>query len=352
MKLLSLHTNWEIMEKYEILFPRHAGAFMERVNELYLTLGNYLDTEKAQGRTLRYSKVFLSDISNQYKHFAESLLYQECLLGTPCSIVGQPPLGGYKVAILVKTSDEEETLLFHSLRLTEKEAKGLDSAQQTELLFRRYMRLTREEDLSMRTHLVRTWIYVNDIDTNYAGVVKARNEVFSRYGLTPNTHFIASTGIGGQTRDRGVKVAMDFLTFPNIHERDKTYLQALDNLNPTHEYGVAFERGTRVDNGHKYTYYISGTASIDNKGKVLYPHDVVKQTGRLLENIGALLKDGGATMRDIKYFIIYLRDISDNDIVNMLMEKAYPGIPRIIVLASVCRPQWLVEMECVAIKEK
>ena len=29
-------------------------------------------------------------------------------------------------------------------------------------------------------------------------------------------------------------------------KKDKKYLQALEHLNPAHEYGVAFERGTRL----------------------------------------------------------------------------------------------------------
>ena len=46
---------------------------------------------------------------------------------------------------------------------------------------------------------------------------------------------------------------------------DRLYLKALDHLNPTHEYGVAFERGTRVSLPGKYQYFISGTASINNQ---------------------------------------------------------------------------------------
>ncbi len=338
------------MDKYEILFPQHLGSFKDRVNELYLMLGDYVDTEKAFGRELRYCKVFLSDIRNQYEELTGSLLYKDYLCHTSCTIIEQPPLNGSKVTLLVKTSDEPEEAVFHSMRLTEEEAQGLDSYEQTRTLFQRYLQYVEQQDLTMRTHLVRTWIYVSDIDTNYEGVVKARNDVFARFGLTADTHYVASTGIGGHTQARSGRVAIDFLTFPKIQERDKKYLQALDHLNPTHEYGVAFERGTRLTVGKKQTYYISGTASIDSKGQVLYPNDVVRQTGRLLENIGALLKDGGATMHDVKYFIIYLRDTSDNDMVNMLMERAYPRIPRVIVHAKVCRPQWLIEMECIAEK--
>ena len=48
---------------------------------------------------------------------------------------------------------------------------------------------------------------------------------------------------------------------------------------------------------------IRDRASIDKHGDVVYEGDIVRQTGRLLENIGALLKDGDATMNDIRYFI-------------------------------------------------
>ena len=56
--------------------------------------------------------------------------------------------------------------------------------------------------MTIRDNLVRTWIYVADIDVNYDGVVRARNDVFRRYGLTADTHYIASTGIGGYSQTR------------------------------------------------------------------------------------------------------------------------------------------------------
>ena len=76
--------------------------------------------------------------------------------------------------------------------------------------------------------------------------------------------------------------------------------------------------------------------------------DVRRQTARLLENIGALLKDGGATMNDIRYFIVYLRDFSDREVVESFLSNAYPHIPHVLLHAKVCRPEWLVEMECIA----
>lgn len=350
------------MDKYIILSPEAKGSFNDRLNFLYLKLGNFLDTEKLENRTLQYCKVFLSDAQNQIKELEESLLYQEFLKGANLTIVEQTPLNGRKVSLLIKTTDSQTSILFHSLRLTEEEAKGKDSYEQTRLLFNKYLKTIEGTDMTMERNLIRTWIYVTNIDVNYQGVVEARNDIFDKEGLTADTHYIASTSIGGATPVRHEAVAIDFLTIPHIKEEDKKYLQALEHLNPTHEYGVAFERGTRltlpthtlhpeVGQQFKQQYFISGTASIDKHGDVVYEGDIVRQTGRLLENIGALLKDGDATMNDIQYFIIYLRDISDYHTVDKLMQQFYPQIPRIIVEAKVCRPGWLIEMECIAEKE-
>ena len=190
---------------------------------------------------------------------------------------------------------------------------------------------------------MRTWIYVRDIDSNYAGLVKARNDVFAGEGLTRDTHYIASTGIGGATEGRNAVVAIDFVTRPDIRESDKTYLKALSHLSPTHDYGVAFERGVRLSDGQ---VFISGTASIDHRGHVLHEGDVVAQTDRLLENIGVLLREGGSGFGNVPYFVIYLRDISDYGIIDAYMQERFPAIPRIILEARVCRPAWLIEMEC------
>ena len=336
------------MDKYTILSPESKGSFNDRLNFLYLKLGNYLDTEKIENRTLQYCKIFLSDSQNQIKELEDSLLYQEFLANTNLTIVEQAPLNGSKVSLLVKTTSDDVPLLFHSIRLTEEEATGKTSYEQTRMLFDKYFQIlkneneacrnenegvensgiqrdTEEKVMTMERNLVRTWIYVTDIDVNYQGVVKAHNDVFDQQGLTANTHYIASTGIGGATPVRHAAVGIDFLTVPNIKEEDKKYLQALDHLNPTHEYGVAFERGTRLTLPDKQIYLISGTASIDKHGQVMYEGDIVRQTGRLLENIGALLKDGGATMNDIQYFIIYLRDLSDHHAVGPHFQEEVSG---------------------------
>lgn len=336
------------MDNYKVFSGVSTGSFVERTTFLHHQLTEFLALELGAGRRLQFSKVFLSDAANQERELAESPLMRDCLSKAPCSVIQQPPVDGTKIALLVKTSDEEARFVFHSVRLTDAEAAHQSSYVQTVMLFDKYLEAMARLGASLRDHCVRTWIYVRDIDANYAGVVRARNDIFRQHGLTPDTHFIASTGIGGRTGERNVLVAMDFLTYPQIEQQQICYLEALDHLNPTHEYGVAFERGTRLDFPSCSQFLISGTASIDHHGEVVYVGDVRRQALRLLENIGALLANGGGTMADVRYFIVYLRDLADACDVEAVLKEHYPDVPRLLTLAEVCRPMWLVEMECIA----
>lgn len=114
-------------------------------------------------------------------------------------------------------------------------------------------------------------------------MVKARNEVFLTQDLTEKTHYIASTGIGGRHPDPQVTVQMDAYAINGIQPAQIQFLYATTHLNPTYEYGVSFERGTCVKYGDRRQVFISGTASINNKGEVVYPGDVRKQTNRMWE---------------------------------------------------------------------
>lgn len=336
------------MDKYAIISPKGRGSFAERLLELYMAVGGFLDMEGLDGRRLQGCKIFLSDIQNQYDDLLNSFLFQDIISEADFTVVGQPPLDGSKIAVLVKTSDSGNAFSLLSVRLKDDEARGKSVGEQATALFNKYGEWLVERGLALCKNCLRTWVYVADIDNNYAAMVTARNDFFARHGMTKGTHFIASTGIEGETGARGALVGIDFLTCEGVIEGDKRYLTAPTHLNPTHEYGVAFERGTRVSTPAGHVFFISGTASIGSKGEVLYVGEVLRQAGRLLENIGELLKDGGATMNDVRYFVVYLRDASDYSTVEAFMNAVYTDIPHVILQAKVCRPAWLIEMECVA----
>ena len=68
---------------------------------------------------------------------------------------------------------------------------------------------------------------------------------------------------------------MDSYAVDGLEPGQIQFLYAPTHLNPTYEYGVTFERGTAVTYGDRKQVFISGTASIDNRGEIVYPGDIV-----------------------------------------------------------------------------
>ncbi len=229
--------------------------------------------------------------------------------------------------------------------------RAANSEYQMRLLLNDYAMQLMEEGCTLADNCLRTWIFVQNVDCNYAGVVKARNEMFVTQNLTENTHYIASTGIGGRHADPKALVMLDAFAVAGLKPGQIKYLYARTHLNPTYEYGVSFERGTAVDYDDRRQVLISGTASINNRGEVMYAGDVRRQTERMWENVEALLKEADCGFGDVGHIIVYLRDIADYAVVKEMFDKRFPDTPRVITLAPVCRPGWLVEMECMAVKK-
>ena len=305
-----------------------------------------------------FKRYFLSDAANQ----ADDIVLADM---TDCakSIIQQAPLDGTKVALWVYLMSNVQTGLTNSglyevrhgdfRHLYNASAHNLaaNSEYQMRLLFNEYIMQLAEEGCKLSENCIRTWLFVNDIDLNYGGVVRARNQVFFTQGLTQHTHFIASTGIGGRQADPNVLSQMDNYAIAGIKEEQIHYLYAPTHLNRTSDYGVSFERGSYIDYADRRHVFISGTASINNKGEIMFPKDIEKQTRRMWENVEALLKEAECTYDDVMEIIVYLRDVADYDLVQSLFEERFPNKPYVIVHAPVCRPGWLVEMECMAIKE-
>lgn len=222
---------------------------------------------------------------------------------------------------------------------------------QTRALFGELADRLAERGATLRDQLVRTWIFVGDIDDNYGAVVAARTALFAEHGLTAETHYVASTGIGGLAVDPRAAVQLDAHAVIGLDPWQVRYLRAPDHLGPTDGYGVTFERGTRVDHGDRAHVWISGTASIDSAGRSRHRGDVRAQLARALDNVGALLQDAGATVADMAQALIYLRRPDDEAVIRGDLARQLPGVPRLTLHGAVCRPEWLVEIECLAIVE-
>lgn len=339
---------------------------LENVYKSYvLTLKKLELTEDTQV----FCRFYLSDIANQKKELLNSKLFKISQNGA-YSIIQQCPLDGGSISMLsyhIKGKNKKKILKFknddwkngvfikgenYELYYTGNFLNEwpFDSFKQTNAIFSDYNFFLKKNGMSLLKNTIRTWIYLRDIDNNYAGMVEARKNLFKENGLTDKTRYIASTGIEAKLKETSALVSMDAISIYGIKPEQIIRMEAREFLNPTHEYGVTFERGTKIEFGDRTHLYISGTASINNKGEVVHIGNVVAQTKRALENIKALLKPHGASIKDMAYLIVYARNVTQaEEIMKTIKNEGLNRIPLIFAEGAVCRPTWLVEIEGVAI---
>ena len=262
------------------------------------------------------------------------------------SCAGQLPTEGGSALWVMFTEDDN---LIYTPILYDQE--GRSSAENTLRIFSDYSGILAGRGLTLKDNCVRTWCYVEDIDNNYKGFYRTRTAYFAENGLTPATHYIASTGIAGAMPTGCGVVGMDALAVKDPAQADVKYLKGSSNLGRTDAYGVTFERGATLMMDGRRTALISGTASIDTAGNVLHLGDVEAQTRRSWENIGVLLSEAGMSFDDVTVMITYIRNREDCAAVRRLYDKRFGSrIPNLLLHAPICRPDWLMETECIAVK--
>ncbi len=318
-----------------------------------------------------FRRLFVSDIVNQRELLQRSALFAD-KDGSPVaiSLVEQRPLSQAKLSLLAyhvsdplgvsKRMLTPRHIIVEKRGLSHLWTTGLCASvnerpspvsQQTREVFRDVVGTLDCLGGTLLNNCVRTWIYVKDVDVFYNEMVTSRRELFLQEGLSAETHFIASTGIEGACAHRFDMVSMDAYSILGLLPEQISYLNDFNYLCPANDYNVTFERGTRISYSDRAHLYLSGTASIDNVGQVVHVGDVSRQFDRAIENFCALLKAGLATLDDVMYVIVYLRDPADYSKIRLTLAERLPGIPAVVVKGRVCRPEWLVEIEGVAIAE-
>lgn len=372
LKCSKFSTDLGVEEFYFTSTSREGISFSDAIEELEGWYEDALIENSLERSSLQFIRFYLSDITNDYPKLAESEFFKSVKNGA-ISLVGQTPVNGGPLGIIayhIKSKDgfftqnsynnftDYKCQKVHSVGKNYSmlwttclvDSTGIGSENQTIGIFNKTDSFLHSHNMNVRNNTLRTWLYMRDVDNNYAGMVKARRELFDRIGLTYDTRFIASTGIEGETVDTTCLVTMDALSIGNIREEQVSRIEAPENLSSTHYYGVTFDRGTRIAFGDRSHLHISGTASIDPAGNILFEGDVRNQLQRTIDNVEALLASEGANLADMQYLILYMRDSKHFPLVEEIISSRIPAsVPLMIVEGPVCRPGWLVEIEGVGI---
>ncbi len=107
-----------------------------------------------------------------------------------------------------------------------------------------------------------------------------------------------------------------------------------------------YSPATRAGN----TVYISGTLPIGSNGEAVAPGDVRAQTRHVLESIKSTLAAAGATLADIAYNQIFIKNLDDYAAMNEVYKEYFPAHPpaRYCIRADLVKPEFLVEIASTA----
>jgi enamine deaminase RidA (YjgF/YER057c/UK114 family) len=193
--------------------------------------------------------------------------------------------------------------------------------------------------------VVRTWIHLRQIDRDYGDLNRARREFFRARGIDPVP---ASTGIGGGLVPASHDLCLGVYAVKAGRPAVRTVMSS-PTLNEAAQYGADFVRGLRIVEANKVALHVSGTASIDERGRTAHRGDFEAQADRMLVNIAALLAGQGADFGDVVSAITYLKDPTDAvRLREKLRGAGFEGFPHALVVAPICRPDLLCETEALA----
>lgn len=98
--------------------------------------------------------------------------------------------------------------------------------------------------------------------------------------------------------------------------------------------------------------FVSGCIAVDADGNLVGGTDVVAQTRKVFENLGATLRAGGADFVDVVKVTVYLTDIDDRARINPVRQEHF-GDARpastLVAISELVLPGAKVEIDAVAL---
>ena len=97
--------------------------------------------------------------------------------------------------------------------------------------------------------------------------------------------------------------------------------------------------------------FVSGVLAMDSTGATVGVGDVKAQARQVIESIKGILAAGGATLADVTYNAIFLKDLADYAAFNQVYAEYFGSNPpaRYCIRADLVRPEFLVEISSTAV---
>jgi len=245
----------------------------------------------------------------------------------------------HAAARLVRLGDQT------SLHATNLYGTGADAFAEASDMFRAAERLLERCGMGFGD-VVRTWIYVRDIDRDYRALNEARRDFLRQRGIDIRP---ASTGVQGIPFPDEHDFCLRLQALQSSRPRDVTAMST-PSLNEASCYGADFSRGLRVVEANKVTLHVSGTASIDESGDTAHVGDFAAQVERMLHNIATLLAGQGASFEHVASAVAYVKRAEDAPtLTSICRQRGFDGFPCVVVETPLCRPELLCEIEAEAV---
>jgi len=244
--------------------------------------------------------------------------------------------------------------------LKENHSSGNSRAEQVSRMFDRTDRLLRKYGAVFKD-VVCTRIYISDMLNWYKEFNSIRNAKYTEYGILPiksegliseKIYLPASTGIQADN-PKGAIAVMNILA---VIRRSDAQLEVMHNngtkQRSAYRYGSAFSRSTIIREPNKKCILISGTASIDEQGKSLFPGNTREQIRKTFEIVDALISKENVSLKDICHATVFLKRQEDMSIYQEVANKyGLADMPAVCVIADVCRDELLFELDAIVAVE-
>ena len=221
---------------------------------------------------------------------------------------------------------------------------------QARRMFERAAALLADHGLTF-DQVARTWIYMSRLLHWYGELNRVRTTFYAAHRSAGP--YPASTGIQGRNGDE--ECVMDVLATTSEGGRgfQATPLLSTSRQGPAFAYGSSFSRGISLGLDGWQTVFISGTASIGPDGKTRYIDEPDAQIVETLMNVAAVIDPLGGGLGDICSSTLFLKSADSLPLYRQACHLlGVPDFPMVAVIADVCRPDLLVEMEAVALLPK